>query len=61
MISCANLGWIIPLCCFIGYVLLSFVLGATVNSREQKAYQHGYIIGYQEAMEVQHKKGKPNE
>lgn len=61
MISCANLGWIIPLCCFIGYVLSSFVSGATVNSREQKAHQHGYTAGYQAAMEAQQKKGKPNE
>ena len=58
MISCWVLGCIIPLCLFVGYMMSSFVLGATVTSRQKEAYQHGYVTGYKKAMEEKTKDEK---
>lgn len=50
MINALQLIWIIPLCCFGGFLGSSFILGATVNTKEYEAYQNGYKSGFDDAL-----------
>lgn len=52
MISALHLIWIIPVCAFVGMLVVTFFMGTTIHNNEYDAYHEGIKEGMRRAKDV---------